>query len=354
MTDKVQSESSPHRYFTMMLNMAEDDLDPFEYRLLAHYVRWSSAGPICEGIRTTATKCKMSTTKVKKVRETLASAGYLSITPPPKKGAATVITVLDRWAENTLRYTRTKVAEDTKCSKSDTPEKGGCSKSDTPGVVNLIHIEEQEKNIEEPIAQPDGSAGNGAGLDDKDIDFVNQWVTVIDAMVRFPDAPFYDSRHDAWVYLTDMKRKAIVTPDMEADEVLAIVKRELITPPDEPTPKRERPRNPWYDAIAETTGAEGYRNTRISNVLQAKGKGAYAKYNLETPFTEPAQVHVFWKWYQKVCPGCDLASEATVQDYVMRWQREGCPDVQAQPQPKTEAEIAKERLEMGLPYVPTK
>jgi hypothetical protein len=89
-----------------------------------------------------------------------------------------------------------------------------------------------------------------------------------------------------------------------------------------PTPKKERPANPWYDAIAETMGAQGFKNGRIQNVLLAKGKDAYAKYNLDEPLTDPEQVRVFWTWYQKECPGCDLSSVETVQDYVMRWQKE--------------------------------
>jgi hypothetical protein len=90
----------------------------------------------------------------------------------------------------------------------------------------------------------------------------------------------------------------------------------------EPTPKKERPANPWYDVIAETMGAQGFKNGRIQNVLLAKGKDAYAKYNLDEPLTDPEQVRVFWTWYQKECPGCDLSSVETVQDYVMRWQKE--------------------------------
>jgi hypothetical protein len=90
----------------------------------------------------------------------------------------------------------------------------------------------------------------------------------------------------------------------------------------EPTPKKARPRNEWYDVIAETMGVEGFKNTRIANVLRACGKGEYAKYDLEVPLTDPEQVREFWKWYQKVCAGCSLGSPATVQDFVMRWQKE--------------------------------
>jgi hypothetical protein len=145
MSEKIQSESSPHRYFTMMLNMAEEDLDPYEYRLLAHYVRWSSNGDIREGIRTTATKCKMSVTKVRAARESLVKSGYLKVIPPAKKGQTTTIIVIDRWAENVLRFTRPKPADDSKCAKSD-----------TASVSNITHIEEP---IEEQVT-PNGVSAN--------------------------------------------------------------------------------------------------------------------------------------------------------------------------------------------------
>lgn len=40
----VVSGESGHRYFHQMLNMAEDELDPFEYRILGHYVRRAGHG----------------------------------------------------------------------------------------------------------------------------------------------------------------------------------------------------------------------------------------------------------------------------------------------------------------------
>ena len=56
---KVTNEAPPGKYFTMLLNMADDDLDPFEYRLLGHYIRVCGAGKdgsCFETTRTTAQK----------------------------------------------------------------------------------------------------------------------------------------------------------------------------------------------------------------------------------------------------------------------------------------------------------
>lgn len=106
----IRFENSPHKYFHMMLNMAEDDLDPFEYRLLGHYIRWAGHGGIeKEGIRETAKKTKMSVAKVRAARSGLASKGYVSVkestVDDQKESKPTEVTVIDRWQENIARYT---------------------------------------------------------------------------------------------------------------------------------------------------------------------------------------------------------------------------------------------------------
>lgn len=151
MSDRFETEAPEHKYFTMMLNMAEEDLDPFQYRLLAHYVRWSSTGNISEGVRITAKKCKISVEKMQTAREELVKAGYLRIIPPAKKGQPTTVIVVDRWAENVARFV--KQPEDG-CTKYATPGKGECAKSSTSDVSEIAHIEEQGKNIKEKDFTP--------------------------------------------------------------------------------------------------------------------------------------------------------------------------------------------------------
>jgi hypothetical protein len=94
-------------------------------------------------------------------------------------------------------------------------------------------------------------------------------------------------------------------------------------PNPQPLPEdKAKPRNEWYDVIAETFKAEGWRNGKIGNILRGTAKGNEAKFNLDQPLTDTAQVRTFWAWYQKVCEGCSLVDSAAVQDYVMRWQKE--------------------------------
>jgi hypothetical protein len=143
--DQTLSNDAPmHKYFTMMLNMAEDDLEPFAYRLLAHYIRWTGHGGLfVEGVRTTAKRCKMSVVAVKKARETLQGQGYIIVVAPAIKGESTRIIINDRWLENIQRYHTESHTEDSKCVKSDTPP-----------VSNMTHIEELKEEPKEKDSTP--------------------------------------------------------------------------------------------------------------------------------------------------------------------------------------------------------
>jgi len=152
--------------------------------------------------------------------------------------------------------------------------------------------------------------------------------------------------------------KTLASPDGNAQSVLetdaalygeTVIEAEALMPVEKP--KKERPPNLWYDAIAATLGVEGWKNGHIQNVLLGTGKNGYSRYNLHTPLTEPEQVHIFWAWFEKKCKGCELKSVATTQSRVMEWQREGMPDVRNEVKPKSQTDIAMERLAQGLPYV---
>ena len=157
---------------------------------------------------------------------------------------------------------------------------------------------------------------------------------------------------------TVIEAEALVTPILDGmsdrEYAAAVYELELMAKAQNiPTnkPKKEREPNPWYDAIAATLGVEGWKNGHIQNVLLGTGKNGYSRYNLHTPLTEPEQVHIFWAWFEKKCKGCELKSVATTQSRVMEWQREGMPDVRNEVKPKSQTDIAMERLAQGLPYV---
>ena len=93
------------RYRTELPNMCDDDLDPYQYRLYAHYKRWCGAngGTVTESVRRTADACRMSATKVIETREWLSANGWITIDQNPETGIY-AIQIIDRWPENFARF----------------------------------------------------------------------------------------------------------------------------------------------------------------------------------------------------------------------------------------------------------
>lgn len=102
---ELADSGNPNKYFHILLNMADDDLDPYQYRLLGHYRRVCGESGACwESTRTTAKICKMSAGKVSSTRRELAECGYLNI---EYRGDETCrITLIDRMSENIERYSK--------------------------------------------------------------------------------------------------------------------------------------------------------------------------------------------------------------------------------------------------------
>ncbi len=146
----IQQESSPYKYFTMMLNMAEDDLNPHEYRLLAHYVRWAGHGGVHkESVRAIAKTTQMGKTTIDKTRDKLEAKGYIKVTKPTederKEGVPTQVLVLDRWAENINRYAK---GVPNQVHGVDPNKDTGVPEQVQGGVPNQVDSEEQ--GLEEP------------------------------------------------------------------------------------------------------------------------------------------------------------------------------------------------------------
>lgn len=108
--DSVRDDGRSEKYFHIVLNIADDDLDPYQYRLLGHYRRVCGESGICwEGTRTTAKICKMSVGKVSQTRKELEQLGYIAI--KIEANETLHITVIDRWAENIARYNKRSSGE---------------------------------------------------------------------------------------------------------------------------------------------------------------------------------------------------------------------------------------------------
>lgn len=101
---EIVDDSDLRKYRIELPNLYDDaGLDPYEFRLLAHYKR---VGKCTEGTRTTAGICKMSPMQVSVKRKSLHQKGFIVMKEVPLKGGgySFKITVVDRWQENFLKY----------------------------------------------------------------------------------------------------------------------------------------------------------------------------------------------------------------------------------------------------------
>jgi DnaD/phage-associated family protein len=100
----IADESDLRKYRIELPNLYDDaDLDPYEFRLLAHYKR---VGRCTEGTRTTAKKCHMSAAQVSERRKSLHDKGFIvmqKVTISEKEYSYKIV-VVDKWQENFLKY----------------------------------------------------------------------------------------------------------------------------------------------------------------------------------------------------------------------------------------------------------
>lgn len=94
------------KYYAQIPNIADDELDPYEMRLYVHYKRVAGDGGECyEGIDTTAQKCKMGVSTVRRTRKALAAKGWIELESKGKKGKELVhVTLVDKWDDNYRQY----------------------------------------------------------------------------------------------------------------------------------------------------------------------------------------------------------------------------------------------------------
>lgn len=127
-TEEIQDEGHLGKYFHMMLNMDDDDLNPYQYRLLGHYRRVCGRGGKCtQGVRKIAEITQMSTGQVSVTRRELAEMGYIIVTERnTKNGESLIVRIKDRMLENIQRYTRS--GDEHPCSCGEHP----CSCGENP------------------------------------------------------------------------------------------------------------------------------------------------------------------------------------------------------------------------------
>jgi len=101
---EIIDDGDLRRYRTELPNMADDDLDPYQYRLYAHYKRvcGGNDGTCWESVRKTASTTKMSADKVIAPRQWLADNGWVRL--KQQENGRYHITIINRWMENFSRY----------------------------------------------------------------------------------------------------------------------------------------------------------------------------------------------------------------------------------------------------------
>ncbi len=106
MSDKqsVSDKGPINKYFSMMLHIDDDDLDPFEYRLLGHYRKFCGLhGHDCnESILQTAKAAQMNIKTAREARNHLVEKRRITLVPTRNNIVAVVL--LDCMQENLERY----------------------------------------------------------------------------------------------------------------------------------------------------------------------------------------------------------------------------------------------------------
>jgi hypothetical protein len=103
----IRSQASPLVYFHILPNLADEELDPYQYRLFGHYVRVCGAqNKACrESTRVTAKKCQMSHAMVIKTRRQLAELGYIQLHElEVDRQQRVYVTLLDFWPRNITHF----------------------------------------------------------------------------------------------------------------------------------------------------------------------------------------------------------------------------------------------------------
>jgi hypothetical protein len=104
MNNQAIQDTTQGKYFHIMLNMDDDELNPYQYRLLGHYRRVCGQGGQCwESVRTTADKTKMSAATVSRARRELVELGFIT-EGSTDFGTTILVQIVDRMQENVARY----------------------------------------------------------------------------------------------------------------------------------------------------------------------------------------------------------------------------------------------------------
>lgn len=177
MNQSVRNGGDPRKYYATIPHMADDDLDPYQYRLYGHYIRvcGQDDGECWESVKTTAKICKMSAGMVTKTRNSLEEMGFIQVERDETDNGTCHITIVDRWSENMERYSKRSCGErgvhtvnasvhvvKQRITQEEKPKKKQIVTGTTPVTQTPTPTHSQPSLLEEtvPLAIPNGTVEN--------------------------------------------------------------------------------------------------------------------------------------------------------------------------------------------------
>lgn len=114
----VLMERAEPTFYAKIPKMAQLDLDPYELSLYSNYKQTASDNPnggAWKSNETLAKECSMSPRKVTQVRQSLVTKGFIHVqyetSASGKEYSAAIVTIVDVWAENHKRFSKTPLAQ---------------------------------------------------------------------------------------------------------------------------------------------------------------------------------------------------------------------------------------------------
>lgn len=295
------------RYWHQMLNMADDDLDPYAYRLLGHYIRVDGCW---ETVRTTALVTRMSVGKVVKTRNALQDSGWINV--ELSEHDTYLITVIDRMKENVERYE--KLAREKKARS-----RGEHALNGVHEVNNDVHVvknrkfkrvhEVKQRRTEEPTEEEKESYASASAAH-------AQWPSNLQTST--PSI----AQNAEIVSLEGTERSARAENSTRKSRSATTT----TTPPPTPSPSTGKPvadrpaqksilawiiDDAWAGKIGERNAPVGM-SARLTPVLMGTSK----KHDCVTPKATEEEIFAFVRWYRAAYPHTPLPMEAKVASWI--------------------------------------
>lgn len=300
MTKQQVSDPSKGRYFLQMLNMSDDDLSPYQFRLLGHYIRVASkTGKCWEGVRKTAQITQMSIGMVTKTRNELVTLGYIRV--KHREDDTCVVVIVDRMAENIARYAHEAVADeadefDAPTGKRSSGERGVHVVREGVHVVNTLEgssVHVVNERIQEPVVEPKKKITTFASIDAQ-VSQTSDW-TVADEADEYQHLPLGKQQISKRAEKAEKKLQQPTTPPSDCAAV----------PPKEKSILAWLIDDRWANSKGKRSDPQG-QSSRLIPVLMGTSK----KHDTVNPAASEDEIMAFSIWYRETHQNTSLPMES--------------------------------------------